>query len=230
MENRDRMVHPIQVKLVSGADLLAVMYISHESISYNSARTISVGGRQMLIGRVDDDDNTWEREGESDRKPKAPGSGTEDVAVGCHGSVILSAVGCITSIGDAATVPSLLLWVLFRFWIWRSSGSWAERLLSSIASSCSTRLFRAFRWPFFGPRVPRGVTSHTISVSWQTPHCGCCPSQRSLRRRHSSHAGPGRWRPRVMLSDIASVSILNEMNMNLEVTEFLFFLFSPLLR
>lgn len=201
------------------------MYMSRESVAYNSTRTISVEGRQMLIDRVEDDDNPWEREGESDRNPKAPGSGTEDVTVGCHGSVILSVVGRIASTGDVMTVPSLLLWALLRFWTWRSSGSWAERLLSSIASSCSTRFFRAVRCPFFGPRVPRGVSSHTVSVSWQTPHCGCCPSQRSLRRRHSSHAGPGRWRPRVIL-DIASISILNDMYMNFEVTGFLFLFFS----
>lgn len=209
------MVHTVQVELVSGEDVLAAMYMSRDSVAYNSARTISVGGRQMLIDRVDDDDNPWEREGESGRKLKAPSSGTEDIAVGYYGSVILSATGRVTFTGDAATVPSLLLWVLFWFWIWRSSGSWAERLLSSKASSCSTRLFRAFRCPFFGPLVPRGVTSHTVSVSWQTPHCGCCPSQRSLRRRHSSHAGLGRCRPHVIF-DIASVSILNDMYMNLK--------------
>lgn len=98
------------------------MYMSREYVAYNSSRTISVEGRQMLIDRVDDDDNPWEREGESDRNPKAPGSGTEDVTVGCHGSVILSVVGRIASTGDAMTVPSLLLWELLRFWIWRSSG------------------------------------------------------------------------------------------------------------
>lgn len=102
------MVHTVQVELVPGEDLLAAMYISHEPVAYNSARTISVGGRQMLIDRVDDD-NPWEREGESGRKLKAPSSGTEDVAVGCHGSVILSATGRVTFTGDAATVPSLLL-------------------------------------------------------------------------------------------------------------------------
>jgi hypothetical protein len=139
----------------------------------------------MLIDRVDDDDNPWERESES------AASGTEDVAVGCHSPVILSAAGCIASVGDAAIVPSLLLWVLLWFWIWRSSGSWAERLLSSIASSCSTRLFRALRCPFFGPRVPRGVDSHTISVSWQTPHCGCCPSRAAcgVGTRHTLDLG-----------------------------------------
>jgi hypothetical protein len=35
---------------------------------------------------------------------------------------------------------------------------------------------------------------HGTPASKHASHCGCLPSQRSFRLRHSSHAVPGRWR------------------------------------
>ena len=60
-----------------------------------------------------------------------------------------------------------------------------------------TLLFKAFRYPFFGPRGGRDLLNvHVTPESEHTPHCGRILSHRSFRLLHSSHAEPGFCRDR----------------------------------